>query len=59
MRSFDWYQRDRGGLSFEGKASQKPFEKRGGGNWGSGRYQRGFRGAMKESKGCYGGVKGC
>ena len=29
-RSFDWYQGDRGGLSFEVKASQKPFEKRGG-----------------------------
>ena len=30
MRSFGWYQGDRGDLSFEVKASQKPFEKRGG-----------------------------
>ena len=35
--------------------------KRGGGNWGSGRSQGGFRVAVKESSGCYGvlgGVKG-
>ena len=31
LRSFGWYQGDRGDLSFEVKASQKPFEKRG---WG-------------------------
>ena len=30
LRSFGWYQGDRGDLSFEVKASQKPFEKRGG-----------------------------
>ena len=31
MRRFDWLQGDRGGVSFEVKASQKTFEKRGGG----------------------------
>ena len=30
MRSCDWLQGDRGGLNFEAKTSQKPFEKRGG-----------------------------
>ena len=29
-RSFGWYQGDGGDLSFEVKAPQKPFEKRGG-----------------------------
>ena len=31
LRSFGWYQGDRGDLSFEVKASQKPFDKREGG----------------------------
>ena len=65
MRSCDWLQGDRGGLNFEAKTSQKPFEKRGGGKQGSGRSPGGFRGAVKESQGCYGvlggveGVKRC
>ena len=49
MRSCDWLQGDRGGLNFEAKTSQKPFEKRGGGNKGSGRSPSGFRGAVNES----------
>ena len=49
LRRFDWLQGDRGGVSFEVKASQKPFEKRGGGNWGSERSQSGSRGTLKES----------
>ena len=49
LRRFDWLQGDRGGVSFEVKASQKPFKKRGGGNKGPGRSQSGFRGALKES----------
>ena len=31
LRRFDWLQGDRGGVSFGVKASQKPFEKKGGG----------------------------
>ena len=31
MRIGGWLQGDRGGLNFEAKTSQKPFEKRGGG----------------------------
>ena len=61
MRIGGWLQGDRGGLNFEAKTSQKLFEKRGGGNQGSGRSTSGFRGAVKESQGCYGvlgGVKG-
>ena len=49
MRSYGWLQGDRGGLIFEAKTSQKPFEKRGGGNKGSGRSPSGYRGALKES----------
>ena len=30
MRMRGWHQGDRGGLNFEAKTSQKPFEKRGG-----------------------------
>ena len=30
MRTGGWFQGDRGGLTFEAKTSQKPFEKRGG-----------------------------
>ena len=30
MRMCGWHQGDRGGLNFEAKTSQKPFEKRGG-----------------------------
>ena len=55
----DCLQGDRGSLSFEVKASQKPSDKRGGGNKGSGRSLSGFRDAMEDSKGCYGGVRGC
>ena len=49
MRMCGWHQGDRGGLNFEAKTSQKPFEKKGRGNYGSGRSLRGFRGAVKES----------
>ena len=49
MRMCGWHQGDRGGLNFEAKTLQKPFEKRGGGNQGSGRSLSGFRGAVKES----------
>ena len=58
MRSCDWLQGDRGGLNFEAKTSEKLFEKRGGGNLGSGRSPSGFRGAVKESWGCYGVLGG-
>ena len=49
MRIGGWLQGDRGGLNFEAKTSQKPFEKRGGGNKGSGRSPSGFRGAVNKS----------
>ena len=58
MRSCDWLQGDRGGQCLEAKSPQKLFEKRGGGKQGSGRSSCGFRGAVKESQGCYGVLRG-
>ncbi len=58
MRSGGWFQGDRGGLNFEAKTSQKPFEKRGGVYLGVWKVPRWVQRYWERVLGVLGGVKG-